>query len=90
MATQGRKKGCKKTGGRVKGTPNKRTADFMECLGDFDLVGKLKELYYQTEDENLKAQILRTLMEYAYPKRKAVEMAADLNLNKDPIQVEFI
>ena len=77
-------------GGRGKGTPNKRTADFMERLGAFDIVGEMLELYKQTNDEILKAQILKTLMEYAYPKRKAVEMAADMNINTESIQIELI
>ena len=83
-------KGKEKTGGRKKGTPNKRTVDFIERLGDFDLVAELKKLYHSTKDDNLKGQILKTLMEYAYPKRKAVEMSADMNVNTDSIQIELI
>ena len=90
MATSGTNKGGQKTGGRKKGTPNKKTIEFKEQLGNFDTVGELKKLFNQTEDENLKATILKTFMEYEYPKRKAVEVNADMNLNTESIQIELI
>jgi hypothetical protein len=35
MASPGKKKGCTKTGGRKKGTPNKATAEVRELAGEY-------------------------------------------------------
>lgn len=67
-------KGHKKTGGRKKGTPNKKTAEFKQLLADFNTIGEMKELFYKTEDDNLKFQICREFLKYVYPQRKAIEM----------------
>ena len=40
-----------KTGGRQKGTPNKRTKELAEALGSFDPIGKLKKIYKETQDQ---------------------------------------
>lgn len=90
MATSGTKKGGQKTGGRKKGTPNKKTSEFLEQLGNFDSVGELKDIFYKTDDPILKFNIIKTILEYQFPKRKAVEMAADMNINTESIQIELI
>ena len=73
-------KGRAKTGGRKKGTPNKKTAQFKEILGDFDTVTELKELYQTTDKDDLKFAICKEFLKYEYPQRKAVEIANDIEL----------
>lgn len=73
-------KGHKKTGGRKKGTPNKKTAQFKEILGDFDTVTELKDLYQTTDKDELKFAICKEFLKYEYPQRKAVEIANDIEL----------
>jgi hypothetical protein len=73
-------KGHKKTGGRKKGTPNKKTAQFKEVLGDFDTVIELKNLYATTDKDDLKFAICKEFLKYEYPQRKAVEIANDIEL----------
>lgn len=70
-------KNRKKTGGRQKGTPNKKTVEFITALGSFDPVKRLVELCSKTEDEALEAKICLELLKYIYPQRKAVEVAMD-------------
>lgn len=70
-------KNRKKTGGRQKGTPNKKTVEFINALGSFDPVKRLVELCSRTEDEALEAKICLELLKYIYPQRKAVEVAMD-------------
>ena len=73
-------KGRAKTGGRKKGTPNKKTAQYKEILGDFDTVTELKELYQTTDKDDLKFAICKEFLKYEYPQRKAVEIANDIEL----------
>lgn len=68
------KKGHKKTGGRKKGTPNKKTAQFKDKLGDFDTVAELKFLFETCEDDDLKFAICKEFLKYEYPQRKAVDI----------------
>ena len=68
------KKGHKKTGGRKKGTPNKKTAQFKDKLGNFDTVKELKNLFNSTDDANLKFSICKEFLKYEYPQRKAVDI----------------
>lgn len=74
------KKGREKTGGRQKGTPNKRTVEFLDALGDFPTVENMKALYNTTDDDNLKFMILKELAKYQYPQRKAVEMSGEVDM----------
>lgn len=83
-------KGKAKTGGRKKGTPNKRTKELAEVLGAFDPAEKLVQIFNETDDLDLKAQICRDLLKYVYPQRKAVEMSADVDINNEPFEVRFI
>ena len=63
-----------KTGGRQKGTPNKRTADLLERLGNYNPLDALLAI---SQDENtpleIQVKINLDLMNYVYPKRKSVE-----------------
>lgn len=64
-----------KTGGRKKGTPNKKTLNFVESLGSYD---PLESLLNIVKDENTpletKIRINLDLLPYIYPKRKAIEL----------------
>ena len=73
----GSKKG-ERRGGRQKGTPNKKTLNFIDELGNFKPVKELLNLYAKTKDENLKFLILKETLKYIYPQRKAVEMSATI------------
>ena len=79
----------KKTGGRVAGTPNKRTHELVDRLHDLgvDPVAGLAEI---AKDENapleIRARVQMELMAYLYPKRKAVEVAGP---NQPPIVINL-
>lgn len=73
-------KGRAKTGGRQKGTPNKKTAEFKQVLGDFDTVREMVKLFYTTEKDDLKVAICKEFLKYEYPQRKAIELAQEVEL----------
>lgn len=79
-------KGHKKTGGRTKGTPNKKTAQFKEMLGNFDTVAELKFLFETCEDDDLKFAICKEFLKYEYPQRKAIELAETIEL--PPLEIK--
>ena len=82
-------KGRVKTGGRKKGTPNKKSAEFKIVIGDFDTVKELIELFYKTDKEELKVAICKEFLKYEYPQRKAVDV--DVNSVEMPkIEIEGI
>ena len=64
-----------KTGGRKKGTPNKRTLNFVDNLNNYD---PLKSLLKIVKDENTpldtRIKINLDLLPYIYPKRKSIDM----------------
>lgn len=70
----GRKKGTAKTGGRVKGTPNKKTKMLLDVLGSFDPANELMKLYRKAESLDVKVTICKELMKYVYPQRRAIEI----------------
>lgn len=69
-----RPKGIPKTGGRTRGTPNKRTANLLAVFDDFDydparaLLCKYDNL---SPSEQLKVDL--RLMDFSYPKSKSKE-----------------
>lgn len=69
-----------KTGGRQKGTPNKRTADIVERLKGVDIVGELLEIARTTEKEDTRVTVYKELLKYVFPQRKAVEMTGEIEL----------
>jgi len=73
-------KGHIKTGGRKKGTPNKRTADIIERLEGVDIVGELLHIAKTSKKEDTKVIVYKELMKYVYPQRKAVEIAGEVEL----------
>jgi hypothetical protein len=66
--------------GRKKGTPNKKTAEFKQVLGDFDTVREMVKLFYTTEKDDLKVAICKEFLKYEYPQRKAIELAQEVEL----------
>src|SRR5262245_45921495 len=65
-----------KTGGRVKGTPNKRTQDVTERLAELgcDPVEGMAGLAMDPNSSpDLKGRMYAELAQYVYPKRRAVE-----------------
>lgn len=69
-----RSPGLPKTGGRKKGTPNRRTDEFHETLErhGVNVPEKLAELLPILSPET-QADVLLNLLQYLYPKRKASE-----------------
>ena len=66
-----------KTGGRQKGTPNKRTAALAELLDDHgcDPVAALVGIAQDAETpRELRARIFGDLLPFLYPRRKAIEL----------------
>ena len=82
------KKGCKKSGGRVKGTPNKSTRDIREAyrmLIENNLDNLTKWLEKVAVKDPAKAiYILSDLSEYVLPKLSRVE--TDLTTKGEKIQ----
>ena len=80
--------------GRKKGTPNKRTAEFKEILGDFNTVLEMKKLFYETEKEDLKLAICKEFLKYEYPQRKAIDFDTEnngdfvLTINRKAVKAE--
>ena len=82
-----------KTGGRKKGTPNKKTLEAQELLAasNFDPIITMVEISQQAmADKNylLAGQMAKELAQYVYPKRKAIE-----HINKedeDPLPTQLI
>ena len=73
--TRGGSKKGERRGGRQKGTPNKRTVEFIEALGNCNPLESLIEIVETTDNEGLKASICLTLLKYLYPQRKAIEVS---------------
>jgi len=80
-----------KTGGRSKGTPNKKTQliqQQMEDLG-FDPIESMIEiskLAMANKDYSLAGQMAKELAQYIYPKRKAIEHSPE-ELDLEPMQI---
>jgi len=67
----------RKTGGRQKGTPNKRTQEALEILAELDcdpIEGMARIAKDEANSPELRGRMLAELAGYAYPKRKAVEV----------------
>ena len=84
-----------KTGGRKAGTPNKKTTELIELLGDYNPITRLIEI---AKDENtpldMQVKINLDLMPYIYPKRKSIDMNTNempdvkIYINHDEVGVE--
>ena len=67
-----------KTGGRKRGTPNRRTADIQEklaAMGCDPIAGMAAIATDEKQDIALRAAMYKELAQYVAPKRKAVEMS---------------
>lgn len=78
--TAGRQKGTTKTGGRVKGTPNKRSQNIHEQLKALDCdpiegMAKIAEAAMKEADYTLAGNMYKELAQYIAPKRKAIEVS---------------
>lgn len=72
----------RKTGGRVKGTPNKRTLDIQQRLDELNcdpIEGMARIAMNATYEPELRGRMFAELAQYVAPKRKALEIAADVN-----------
>jgi len=80
--------GSPKTGGRRKGTPNRRTLDFQSSLNEqgIDLVAEIRNLLPVLSPDQ-KASVILDLLAYLYPKRKAVEPVIESSENGPQIVV---
>jgi hypothetical protein len=94
-----RPKGLPKTGGRIRGTPNKTTKSVMEKLEELgcDPIEGLAAIAMNTNTApELKVRCYSELAQYAYPKRKAVDLSVEksdgivLSLGNLPIPREFL
>ena len=75
-----RPQGMPKTGGRVRGTPNKRSADLFGKLGRMGcdpMEGLARIALDPDTDVALKVRCFAELAQYVYPKRRAIDVAAD-------------
>jgi hypothetical protein len=65
-----------KSGGRLPGTPNKKTIELEglveQSLG-MSVPEALLEIFHQEANKDAKVRILLELMPYLYPKRKSIE-----------------
>lgn len=81
-----------KTGGRRKGTPNKRTNEFAEKFDQMaekyaDPVEVLFSMIADDEaDNSVKRSAAAELLQYRYPKRKAIEHSGEIS-HKSPSEM---
>ena len=60
--------------GRKKGTPNRKTRELLELLGEYDPAQSLLEILQSERiPVDLRIKIHMDLMSYVYPKRKSIE-----------------
>ena len=82
--------GWHKTGGRTKGTPNKRTADVIEKLarlGCDPIEGMARIAMEDANAVELRARMYAELAGYVAPERKAVDVSsADGSMN-EPVEI---
>lgn len=64
-----------KTGGRKKGTPNKKTVSFRQALNEqgFDVSESMVSLYSSTDNDSIKLAIIELALKYSQPVPKAKE-----------------
>ena len=85
-----RPEGTPKTGGRIKGTPNRPTFNLLSRLSESncDVVQQLLETL-PLLDPPQKAKVLLSMMDFIYPKRKAAEtkFESEQSVDADPEEV---
>lgn len=72
-------KGAPKSGGRAKGTPNKKTADLMAICAKHNVEPFEAMIIAATEltDPEKRVNAWEKVSQYLYPKRKALELDID-------------
>ena len=78
-----------KTGGRIAGTPNKRTQDLqqrLEALGVDPLEGLALIAKDTSAPLELRAKVQSDLLQYLYPKRKALDVGSS---NQQPVSIRI-
>lgn len=75
MGRPGKKPGSPKTGGRKKGTPNKINSEISERIraSGIDPLNVMLDLLHES-DPQLRFSAAKELIQYVYPKRKAIEI----------------
>ncbi len=83
----------KKTGGRIKGTPNKRTREISDLLDALDcepVAGMAQIAMDERNSVELRGRMYAELAQYVFPKRRATEIKADtgprvtFNISNEP------
>lgn len=83
-------KGHPRYGGRKAGTPNRRTQsliDKCEELGVDPFIGLLE--LAKDSDKGIRMSALKELCQYVYPKRRAMELDANVNMDLAKKAEEF-
>ena len=81
-----------KTGGRAKGTPNKRTLEVMlrlKNIGCDPIEGMARLAMDASNSPELRGKMYSELAQYLYPKRRATELNID-DQNSGTLQVTWI
>ncbi|QDK43201.1 hypothetical protein DOM21_17410 [Bacteriovorax stolpii] len=75
----GKHKGASKTGGRKKGTPNRRSLEFRNLLlGEgIDIVKEFATLYKKQTDDEIKLKMLLSSLDFSFPKLKSIDDSSD-------------
>ena len=76
----------KKTGGRTRGTPNRRTQEIiekLEALGCDPVEGMAKLAADENNSAELRGRMYAELAQYVAPKRKAVEHSGDMTVHHE-------
>lgn len=73
-----------KTGGRAKGTKNKRTQEVIDILNELDCnpiegLANVAKIAMEKQDYALAGNMYKELSQYMFPKRRAVEVSAEIN-----------
>lgn len=72
-----------KTGGRIKGTPNRKTADIQELLdglGCSPIEGMARIANDENVDISIRFSAYRELAQYVAPKRRSIDISASVNV----------
>jgi hypothetical protein len=72
-----------KTGGRVKGTPNKKTTDVQQLLENLNcnpIEGMARIAENIEIDIGIRLNAYKELAQYMFPKRRAVDLNASVNV----------
>ena len=82
----------KKTGGRTKGTPNKKTEELLEliedtgCMHPITGLARIAQQTYNNGDFATSMGAFKELAHYVAPKRKAIEHSGEID-TKEPFVI---